>query len=115
MDPRAQRARHRARGGDEVASLRGDVLFTHVFDFYLGFGLSISVILVCLAFLLWQLGAMANADAAMLRPSVFALALMFVALSVLDCICFFPRPPAAHAAGRRVPRVGMVEFADSRA
>jgi hypothetical protein len=48
-------------------------------DFYFGFGLSISVFMFALAVLLWQIGSLAKTDAMRMRPFI---ATFFVAFAV---------------------------------
>jgi len=59
--------------------------------FYVGFGLTISVMLLLLAFLLWQLPA-AVPDPGRARPILVAFLAAFVAVTILDWMYFFTAP-----------------------
>jgi hypothetical protein len=67
--------------------------FTRTYwDFYLGFGLIISVFLLLAAILAWQLGSLPKQSPPPWRATAWALALTFVALTVLNCMYFFTIP-----------------------
>lgn len=70
---------------------------TH-WDFYRGFSLLFSVTLLVLALLLWQLGAMAQSDAARTRPLVATLLAGYLAFTVVCGVYFFTAPAAFSAA-----------------
>ena len=61
-------------------------------DFYLGFGLIISLFQLAQAVLLWQLGSLAKTDAARLRPIIAVLFVATVLNGVLGLIYFFAIP-----------------------
>lgn len=61
-------------------------------DFYVGFGLVISVFLLLAAILAWQLGGLRAEAVPPLRATAWALALCFAAMTVLNWIYFFTIP-----------------------
>lgn len=61
-------------------------------DFFFGFGLSISVFQLLLAVVLWQLGKLAKTDAARLRPIITVFFVAFVLNAVLGVMYFFIIP-----------------------
>jgi hypothetical protein len=61
-------------------------------DFYVGFGLIISVFLLLAAVLAWQLGSLRKESSALLRGTGWAFALCFAALTVLNWRYFFTIP-----------------------
>jgi len=63
-------------------------------DFYVGFGLSISLLLLLPALIVWQLGM---PDARHVRGTAWFLAVLFAAITVLDCVYFFVIPIAFSA------------------
>ena len=64
-------------------------------DFYIGFGLSISVLLLLPALVAWQLGM---PDARRVRGIAWFLVVLFAAITVLNCVFFFVIPIAFSAA-----------------
>jgi len=67
--------------------------FTRTYlDFYLGFGLFVSVFLLFAAIVAWQLGSLPPPTRTMLRGTAWALALCFAAVSVLSWMYFFTIP-----------------------
>ncbi len=66
---------------------------TH-WDFYVGFGLFVSVFLLLTAVLAWQLGSLPGDGVPRLRATAWALALCFAAVTVLSCMYFFVIPIA---------------------
>jgi len=62
------------------------------FDFYMGFGHSLSVAQLMLAVLLWQLAALARTDAAGVRPMIAVIALATLAGGVIAWRFIFPVP-----------------------
>jgi len=62
------------------------------FDFFMGFGHSISVLLVMQAVLLWQLATLARTNALSVRPMIAAIGLATVALGVIAWRFIFPLP-----------------------
>jgi hypothetical protein len=63
-----------------------------IWDFYVGFGLFISVFLVFLAFLAWQLSALAPETLAVVHGIKWGLAICFAAETVLTWRYFFIGP-----------------------
>lgn len=63
-------------------------------DFYFGFGLFLSVSLLLLSVLLWQLAALVDAEPRQVRPLVAALCIGFLAFAVLSWLFFFIAPVA---------------------
>ena len=61
-------------------------------EFYTGFGLFVSVFLLFAAFLAWQLGGLPAQSLAGMRGIAWALALCFVAVTVLSWRYFFITP-----------------------
>ncbi len=61
-------------------------------DFYVGFGLFVSVFLVFAAVLAWQLGGLAPETLALMRRSVWALVICFAAVTILSWRYFFVVP-----------------------
>jgi hypothetical protein len=66
-------------------------------DFYLGFGLQISVFLLLAAILAWQLGSLPAQTFPLMRWTAWALAGCFAAVTVLSCLYFFIIPIAFGA------------------
>lgn len=62
------------------------------FDFYMGFGYSLSVTQVMLAILLWQLAGLARSNAAGVRPMIAVIALAILAGGVIAWRFIFPVP-----------------------
>lgn len=88
---------HSAQGAalvGEMKSYHFDVMgFSRSYwDFYQGFGLTISVSLLFLAVLLWQLASAAKARPGEARPLIAALCATFLAFGVLDWLYFFAAP-----------------------
>ena len=61
-------------------------------DFYFGFGLTISLLLLLAAVVLWQLAALARTDARRLRPIIAAFLLAFFGNTILTQKYFFVIP-----------------------
>jgi hypothetical protein len=61
-------------------------------DFYIGFGLFVSVLLLLAATLAWQLGSLSTQTLSFLRSTAWALALCFAGLTILSWMYFFPIP-----------------------
>lgn len=61
-------------------------------DFYVGFGLFVTVLLLFLAALTWQLGGLPAATLASMRVLLWALAICFIALTILTWRYFFLAP-----------------------
>jgi hypothetical protein len=61
-------------------------------DFYVGFGLFVSVFLLFAAVLAWQLGGLSAERLALMRGTAWALALCFVAVTILSWRYFFIVP-----------------------
>ena len=62
------------------------------FDFYMGFGHSLSVAQVMLAILLWQLAALARTDAPGVRPMIAVIAMATIAGGIIAWRFIFPLP-----------------------
>jgi hypothetical protein len=87
------------RGAALVAALRAHTLevmgSTRTYwDFYEGFGVTISAMLLALAVLLWQVAGVARHDARAARPLVATVLVTFLAFAVLDGVYFFAAPLA---------------------
>jgi hypothetical protein len=67
-------------------------------DFYVGFGLIVSVLLLLAAILAWQLGSLPAQTLRLVRPTAWALALCFAAVTVLSWVHFFIIPIAFSGA-----------------
>jgi hypothetical protein len=63
-------------------------------DFYVGHGLFVSVLLFLAAVVAWQLGGLPPDALRLLRPTAWMLSLCFAALAVLSWLYFFPIPIA---------------------
>jgi hypothetical protein len=61
-------------------------------DFYVGFGLAISVLMLAIGVALWQVAAMAKKNAGNLRPIMVTFFLAFVITAILDLQYFFVIP-----------------------
>jgi len=61
-------------------------------DFYVGFGLFVSVFLLLAALLAWQLGSLPSQTRPLLRGTAWALTLSFAAVTVLSGMFFFTIP-----------------------
>ena len=61
-------------------------------DFYVGFGLFVSVFLLLAVVLAWQLGSLPPESLALMRGTAWAFALSFAAITVLSWKCFFIIP-----------------------
>jgi len=61
-------------------------------DFYIGFGLFVSVFLLFAAVLAWQLSGLPAETLVLMRGTAWALAICFVAVTILSCIHFFLVP-----------------------
>jgi hypothetical protein len=63
-------------------------------DFYVGFGLFVSVLLLLAATLAWQLGSLSTQTLPLLRSTAWVLALCFAAVTILSWTNFFIIPIA---------------------
>lgn len=61
-------------------------------DFYFGFGQFLTVNLLLIAVLLWQLGSLVKAEPAMSRPFIGVLCIAFLTFAVLSWLYFFIAP-----------------------
>ena len=61
-------------------------------DFYLGFGLAISISCAAEAIILWQLASIAKTDAQRIRPILYTFLIAYIALGVNAYTFFFPPP-----------------------
>jgi hypothetical protein len=66
-------------------------------DFYVGFGISISIMMFALAVLLWLIAARARVDVASMQPFIVVLLLAFVAKAIIAWMYFFAVPFALSA------------------
>ena len=64
------------------------------FDFYFGFGVSISVYLVAQALVLWQAGNVAKVSPAAARPIMLTMFASYLAVGVITYMYFFAAPLA---------------------
>jgi hypothetical protein len=62
------------------------------FDFYMGFGWSISVTMLMQAVLLWQMASLAKTNAAAVRPMIAVIALATLAGGVIAWVFIIPIP-----------------------
>jgi len=67
-------------------------------DFYVGFGLFVSVLLLPASVLAWQLGGLPGQALRLLRSTAWALTICFAALTVLSWVYFFIIPIAFSGA-----------------
>ncbi|MGD0547236.1 MAG: hypothetical protein ABR991_05345 [Terracidiphilus sp.] len=65
-------------------------------DFYRGMGISMTISMTVEAFLFWQLGSLAKAYAARLRPIIAAFAVAYLAIAVNSWCFFFQAPVVAE-------------------
>ena len=63
-------------------------------DFYVGFGLTVSVLLLLAAVLAWQLGSLPAQSLRLMRFTAWAFALCFAGVTVLSWVYFFTIPIA---------------------
>jgi hypothetical protein len=84
-----------------VDTLLGSMRSTHFdilgfsrtyWDFYVGFGLFVTVFLLLAAVLAWQLGGLPAETLALMRVTVWAFAVCFAAITVLSWRYFFTIP-----------------------
>lgn len=61
-------------------------------DFYFGFGLCLTVNLLLLSALMWQLASVAKVDRALTRPFIGMLCIAFLAFATLSWLYFFIAP-----------------------
>jgi hypothetical protein len=61
-------------------------------DFYMGFGLAVSVFMTVEAVVFWQLGSLAKSDALRLRPILAAFLVGFLGMAVVSYRYFFAGP-----------------------
>lgn len=82
----------KGHGFDVIGSMRT------YWDFYFGFGVAISLFLLLLAVVLWQLGSLSKSDALRVRPIVASFFLAFFVNTVLTWKYFFAIPVVMSAA-----------------
>lgn len=77
-----------------MKSLHFDVMGTQrtYFDFYYGFGVSISVYLLAQAIILWQAGGIAKTNPTAARPIMLTMLASYIAVSVITVMYFFAAP-----------------------
>jgi hypothetical protein len=85
--------------GVELGSMRSTHFYIMGFsrtywDFYVGFGLFVSVFLLLAAVLAWQFGGLPRESLALMRGTTWAFALCFAAITVLSWRYFFILPIA---------------------
>jgi hypothetical protein len=68
------------------------------FDFYSGFGVSISVCLLALAIILWQVGDVVKVNPASARPILLTMFVAYIALGVVSAMYIFAAPLVFSAA-----------------
>ena len=83
--------------GVDLASMRSTHFYIMGFsrtywDFYVGFGLFVSVFLLLAVVLAWQLGRLPPESLALMRGTAWAFALCFAAITVLSSKYFFILP-----------------------
>lgn len=61
-------------------------------DFYLGFGISVSVFLLLASVLAWQLGSLSAEAFPAVRLTQWLMVVCFAAITLLDCVFFFIIP-----------------------
>ena len=61
-------------------------------DFYMGFGLAVTVFMTVEAVVFWQLGSLAKSDALRLRPILAAFLVGFLGMAVVSYRYFFAGP-----------------------
>jgi hypothetical protein len=66
-------------------------------DFYIGFGLGITISLVIEGIVFWQLSLLAKTDTMRLRPILATFFVGYVCIAIDSCLYFFP-PPVIGAA-----------------
>src|SRR5262245_58237227 len=85
-------------GADSVVALMQSVHFTvqgfrrNYWDFYVGFGLFVTLFLLLSAALAWQLGSLPREVRARIPVATWGLALCFVGVSILSWSRFFMAP-----------------------
>jgi hypothetical protein len=77
-----------------MADVRFDVMGANrsYFDFFMGFGWSLSVFMLMQTIVLWQLASLATTEAPRLRPIIAVVALASVASGVIAWRFIFPIP-----------------------
>jgi hypothetical protein len=61
-------------------------------DFYFGFGLFLTVSMVLISALLWQIASLAKGEAAVARPFVGSICAAFIAFAIVSGLYFFIAP-----------------------
>jgi hypothetical protein len=61
-------------------------------DFFLGFGLAVTVFLLLVSVLLWQVGTLTTVRPRLAQPMIAAFLVAWVGLAILDWCLFFPAP-----------------------
>ena len=64
-------------------------------DFFLGFGLAVTVFLLLLSVLLWQIGTLTTVKPRLAQPMIAASFVAWAGLAILDWCLFFPAPLVA--------------------
>src|ERR1700683_2952730 len=83
--------------GVDISSMQSTHFYVQGFsrtywDFFVGFGLFVSVFLVFAAVLAWQLGSLAPETLALMRGPAWALVICFAAVTILTWRYFFIGP-----------------------
>jgi len=85
-------------GGNAVLTAMTDVRFDTMganrsyLDFFIGFGWSISVLMLMQTILVWQLASLAQTDPTRLRPMIAVIALATIACGIIAWRFIFPVP-----------------------
>ncbi len=69
-----------------------------IWDFYFGFGVSVSVYLLALAAVLWQTASLARSSFSSARPFMASLFVCYLAVAAIAAVYFFVVPAAMAAA-----------------
>jgi hypothetical protein len=64
-------------------------------DFFLGFGLAVTVFLLLLSVLLWQIGTLATVRPRLAQPMIASFFVAWLGFAILDWCLFFPAPLVA--------------------
>lgn len=91
-------SRTNIEGAESVAALMRTVHFAvqgsrrSYWDFYIGFGLFVTVFLLFAAILSWELGGLTRETLQLVPAVTWGLAVCFLAVTVLSWMYFFPVP-----------------------
>ena len=87
--PGAQQATVAVMKANEFAAMGA---MRSYWDFYLGFGLMVSVFLAMEGVVFWQLGSLAKTDALRLRPVLATFLVGYLGAAMVSYRCFFAAP-----------------------